>query len=112
MPVLNISTYGQLMYCTTCKLYHLEFKNLFFDFSSEDLTIFKNYILSIQGEYYNHINHHTVNRRKIILPTRLKGFKFCFTLEELNDLKKLLDADISRLFDKGTVRDGFHFSLN
>jgi len=96
MPVINKTSYGQLVYCEKCGLYHFEFGNLNFNFTEEELITFTTYINSIQGDYYNQVNRHTTNRRKILLPTRLKGFHFCLNPNELNEMKYLLNKDGSK----------------
>lgn len=90
MSVINKSANGQLIYCEKCELFHFEFGNLNFDFTQEEFERFRNYVTSIDGDYYHGLNSHTENRRKILLPTRLKGFHFCFYPEELREIRFLL----------------------
>lgn len=91
MAVLNKTHNGNLIYCSNCKIFHIEFGNLFFNFSETELQIFTNYINSIDGEYYDVVNQHASTRRRILLPTKLKGISFAMHLEELNEFKMLLN---------------------
>lgn len=91
MALLNTTLNGSIAYCSSCKVYHLEFGNLFFNFSENELTIFTEYINGIDGDYFNAVNHHTANRRKILLPTKLKGIHFALHAEELQEFKNLLN---------------------
>lgn len=52
MTTLNTTINGSLSFCPNCKTYHLEFVNLFFRFTEEEMTEFRKYILSIDGPKY------------------------------------------------------------
>ena len=40
MKILNTTPNGLLLFCPNCKAYHLEFGNLFFRFSEEEMKEF------------------------------------------------------------------------
>lgn len=93
MAILNKTRNGSLSYCTSCKAYHIEFGNLMFNFTESELQLFTNYINGIDGDYFNRLNEHVSTRRRIILPTKLKGISFAMHLEELNEFKMLLNFE-------------------
>lgn len=112
MSLINKTPNGKLIFCKNCGLYHLEFGNLYFNFTEEELQTFRKYVNSIDGEYYNTRNQHSSNNRKIMLPTKLKGIHLAMHLEELNELKMLLRLYVpKKLFEYGKIGN-FNYSLN
>ncbi len=93
MTKLNSTPNGNLVFCTNCNKYHLEFGNLYFNFSASELKIFTEYINSIDGEYFDMLNQQAHSNRKILLPTKLKGTHFVLHLHELNEMKVLLNYE-------------------
>lgn len=112
MSLINKTLNGKLVFCKNCNLYHLEFGNLYFNFNEDELQIFRKYLNSIDGDYYHNINQHSTNKRKIMLPTKLKGIHFAMHLEELNELKKLLKLAVRNREYEYTIPESFNFSLN
>lgn len=103
---------GKLTFCTKCNLNHLEFGNLYFSFTEEELHVFKEYVNSIDGEYFNAMNQNNSNNRKILLPTKLKGIQFALHLEELNELKTLLRLPVAKNTYKLIQLENYNFSMN
>ena len=112
MSIINETSNGKLVFCTNCNLYHLEFGNLYFNFNESELQIFRKYVNSIDGDYYNRINKHSTSKRKIKLPTKLKEIYFFIYLEELNELKKLLKLAVRNKEYEHISPVNFNFSLN
>ncbi len=112
MPLINRTRNGKLIFCTKCNLYHLEFGNLYFNFTEGELQGFKRYINDIDGEYFNVLNQHSSNNRKILLPTKLKGIHFALHLEELNEIKTLLQLDVPKKKYEFIRIENYNFSMN
>lgn len=90
MALINETTNGRLCYCERCRLYHLEFGNMFFKLTESELANFKAYVEGIDGIYYTHLNRHAGNNRKILLQTASKTLLFCVNAIELEELKSLV----------------------
>lgn len=89
IPV-NETPNGRLSFCKCCDNYQLEFGNILFTFSQDQLSGLTEYIREIDGETYTRKNDHTPHNRKIFLQFPVKGILFCLNKEELEELKELL----------------------
>ena len=49
MELISRTRNGMITYCAHCKVYHLEFGNLFFRLSEAGFECLRNYIVSING---------------------------------------------------------------
>ena len=49
MELINKTRSGMISYCDHCKVYHLEFGNLFFRFTEDGFLHFRNYVVGING---------------------------------------------------------------
>ena len=106
MDIIRTSPNGQLSYCGNCKIYLLEFGNLFFRFTTEEFLYFKNYIRKTDGLYYESINKNLPNIRKIFLRMPVNSFFCCLHSEELDELKYLISVH-----KKYTNEKDIHFTL-
>lgn len=88
--LINQTSNGRLTFCKCCDNYQLEFGNILFSFSQEQLPGLTEYIREIDGEVYSRKNDHTPHKRKIFLQFPIKGILFCLHKEELEELKELL----------------------
>ena len=90
MDIIKTSPNGQLSYCDRCKIYQLEFGNLFFRFTTEEFLYFKNYIRKTDGSYYD----------------------CCLHNEELDELKYLISIQ-KKYEEKSDIHFSFkNYSLN
>lgn len=94
MKILNTTPNGLLLFCPNCKAYHLEFGNLFFRFSEEEMKEFRKYISAIDGPKYEAMNHEMPNRRKIFLRMPINGFHCTVNNTELKELQYLVNKTI------------------
>ena len=80
-----------ISYCDHCKVYHLEFGNLFFRFTEDGFLHFRNYVVGL------------MSNRKIFLRLSSENVYFCLTNAELQELKTLvlLQTDEEVLQDFG-----------
>ncbi len=106
MDIIKTSPNGQLSYCDRCKIYQLEFGNLFFRFTTEEFLYFKNYIRKTDGSYYEEMNKDIPNNRKIFLRMPINGFYCCLHNEELDELKYLISIQ-----KKHEEKSDIHFSF-
>jgi len=112
MDYFRQTTHGTIRFCRKCNVYHLEFGNISFNFSTNDLNVFRNYINGIDAGYWTRMNRNSENTRKILLPTQLKGTNFCFHANELEELKYLLNPDMQVQGQKRVEQIDYEFSMN
>ena len=86
---------GKLLYCKTCKVFHLSFNNMFFELSLEELNSLKSYINSLDIDYWEQMHSCFKLKRKIPLPSAQKNLVFMFNRQEIQQLKMLLDFNKS-----------------
>ena len=90
MEIISRTRNGIVTYCEHCKVYQLEFGNLFFRLSEASFDCFRNYVVSIDGAYYEQRNRRITCNRKIFLHLPADNVYFCVCAAELEELKKLL----------------------
>ena len=79
MELISRTRNGMITYCAHCKVYHLEFGNLFFRLSEAGFECLRNYIVSINGPYCERSNRKMNANRN-----------FCVCTAELEELKSLV----------------------
>jgi len=71
-------------------LFHLEFGNLFIHLSDDELIRFKDYVESIEPNFYLIRNKEAQNRRKLMLSIGSKKIFFALYANEFAELRELL----------------------
>lgn len=90
MEIISRTRSGSIAYCGHCKVYQLEFGNLFFRLSETSFECFRNYVVSIDGTYYERRNRRMSCNRKIFLHLPADNVYFCVCAAELEELKRLV----------------------
>lgn len=90
MYINNSTPNGQIFFCFRYNLYHLEFGNLFFRLSHEELTRLSEYICSIDYNFYLEKNQHSRNRRKLLIHIDAGNKFMALNKEEFLELRNLL----------------------
>ncbi len=90
MEIINQTLHGRIIKCKNCKVIHIEFNNLNFNFKREEYDFFKKAILGIDGEKWERVNENCIYRRKIMVPIGHKSFNILLNSEELQELKQLI----------------------
>ena len=90
MELISRTRNGMITYCAHCKVYHLEFGNLFFRLSEAGFECLRNYIVSINGPYCERSNRKMNANRKIFLKLQAQNVYFCVCTAELEELKSLV----------------------
>jgi len=88
--IISKTQNGKIFKCDNCNAFHIEFKNLNFNFNDSQFRLFKNSIQNIEGEEWEKINEKSTYTRKILIPSGQKGFNILFNSSELNEFKNLL----------------------
>lgn len=81
---------GHISYCESCKTYHLNFNNLFLEFSQRELVQFQKYVCSINIDYWESKYECMPIERKIPIQTQQQNLKMIFNKQEIRALKDLL----------------------
>jgi hypothetical protein len=82
---------GDLSVCKGCNNYSLTFNNIIFQFDKNQLLEFREYISTIDIDYWLTYSACTTQRRKIPIQTPQSNLILIFDFYEINELKKLLD---------------------
>ena len=84
---------GHVFICPTCHMIHLEYKNLNYNFNDHgEYLHFANYILELDGDYWEDLNEDIIFKRKIIIPGGFYCFNILLDNEELDELKALFSG--------------------
>ncbi len=90
---INQTENGHVFMCTACNMIHFEYKNININFKDEkEYLHFVNYILKLDGDYWETLNKGIHFRRKIIVPSGFPPINVLFDREELQELKDLLEG--------------------
>jgi hypothetical protein len=90
IKILARAKSGTLSMCNQCKIYHLEFNNVYFEFTKAQLNHFKEYLLTIDLEYWEAKYSCAIIQRKIPIPSQQENLLLMFNKHEIEELKALL----------------------
>ena len=88
---------GEISLCKGCKVYAVTFKNIFFQFTSDQLKKFKSYVAQIDVNYWLDYNSCSTQKRKIPIPTSHENLILIFDMHEIKELQTLLEIDQKNL---------------
>lgn len=107
------NNFGQLNYCLCCNVYHLTFNNIFLEFNEKEMERFKEYISSVDFEYWDAKYNKVVLNRKIPIQTMQQNLALVFNKQEINALKSLIMQTTKKPFSSLKVLDiDYLFYLN
>jgi len=92
--ILRQTLHGKVFKCVTCKLIHIEFKNLNFNFSDSQYTRFAAYMKGLDGEHWEYTNRDSSYSRKILIPIGYQNINILFNSQELAEFKDLLQVQL------------------
>lgn len=90
MDILSKTTNGIIFKCDSCKSIHIEYKNINFNFTKEQLNYFIDSIFDINATKVYEQNKHILYKRKIVIPIGNQNVNVLLNKEELIELKELL----------------------
>ncbi len=88
--LLSKTKNGRIFKCSRCGMYHIEYKNMNFNFSESQYKNFSEYIKNINGTMWEEKNKDSYFKRKIIIPIGHNYFRILLNKKELIELKLLL----------------------
>ena len=90
MKILSKSKNGKVFLCEKCDAIHIEFLNFGFNFNKKQYNHFKEYLNTIDADYWEERNKESLYRRKIVIPLGKNNFSLLLNKLELNEFKNLL----------------------
>ena len=90
---------GQVLYCSACKIFHVEFGNVHLSLWIEHLHELWETLGTLDPWEAERMNAHTQFRRKVLIPMRNSPADLLFTAEEVTELHGLL----ARAVDKAVL---------
>ncbi|WP_405571914.1 DUF6686 family protein [Winogradskyella sp. Asnod2-B02-A] len=89
IKVLSKVSHGELSLCKECHIYHLEFNNIYFEFTKHQYHRFKNYLMEIEEDYWEEFYADARVKRKIPIPSIQENLVLMFNKQEILELKAL-----------------------
>lgn len=90
MVIINETSHGKVFKCSTCHKYHVEYKNINFNFSEEQLEQFIDYLGTFDFEDSIEVNKESPYHRKIMLSVKHLYCNLLFHKHEILELYDLL----------------------
>ena len=81
---------GSLTFCPKCKVFQLNFNNLFFELSAKDLNRLRDFLNNTDVDYWEEQENAPVWKRKIPVPTQQENLILLFNKQEFALFKQLL----------------------
>lgn len=99
IKILSKVKSGELSICSQCKIYHLEFNNIYLEFNQSQFQQFKTYVLDIEMDYWEHKYASAKVKRKIPIPSMQDNLVLMFKREEIKELQTLLFYNVYNGFN-------------
>jgi len=75
-----------------CRIIHVEFGNILWQFEPEDFKNFRAFIDNLEIKKLEKLNHKILNRRKVFIQMKNSRQKLVFHVDEVLELRKLLSG--------------------
>ena len=92
IKLISKTVNGRIYKCLRCNNIQIEYKNLSFSFSHKEYQSFKDYFLTIDGEYWENINKNTHHERKVLIPIGHRNVMIAMNSVEVHELKALFSG--------------------
>ncbi|MWW24327.1 DUF6686 family protein [Algibacter lectus] len=93
VKVLSKVPSGELSFCSECHVFHLEFNNIYLEFQQSEFKQFKDYIINIEIDYWEHKYACAKVQRKIPIPSMQPNLVLMFNREEIKELQSLFNLE-------------------
>ncbi len=87
-----------MLFCTACKLYHLTFNNIHFEFTPKEYKQFKQYLFHIDLDYWEEKYGCYNTGKSIPIPSLQKNLVLIFNRKEIQELKTLCATSVFQEF--------------
>lgn len=102
---------GELSICYQCETYHLEFNNIYLEFTRKEFEQFKTYILEINIDYWECKYANAKIKRKIPIPSVQPNLVLMFKRQEINELIILLNNVRKDIFKMNLSLNDIDYTL-
>jgi len=89
IKTIAIGSNGELSICTNCNIYHLEFNNVYLEFTVAQYQQFKKYLFALEADYWENKYEAAHIKRKIPIPSQQSNLVLMFNRQEIAELKAL-----------------------
>lgn len=93
LEILSIVKSGELSFCKECHIYHLEFNNIYFEFTVQQFEYFRAYLLGIDSQFWEQKYACASFKRKIPIPSMQDNLVLMFNRQEIEELKILIRSE-------------------
>ena len=93
VKVLSRVPCGELSFCSECRVYHLEFNNIYLELRQSDFKQFKDYLINIEMDYWEDKYACAKVQRKIPIPSMQPNLVLMFKREEIKELQSLFNLE-------------------
>ncbi|MDO6760473.1 hypothetical protein Q4566_09715 [Tamlana sp. 2_MG-2023] len=111
IKVLSKVKSGELSLCKECKVYHLEFNNIYLELTQVEFDKFKDYVENIEIDYWEHKYACAKVRRKIPIPSMQPNLVLMFKRQEINELKALVNPVNTDVFGTSLYISDIDYTL-
>ncbi len=108
---ISKTSQGELSLCKNCKHFHLEFNNIYFEFTVNEFKQFKQYILNLEADFWECKYASAGITKKIPIPTLQDNLVLMFNRQEVNQLKTLVKQPVINVYDKLITVDDVDYTL-
>jgi len=106
LNIINQTNNGKVFLCDTCNAIHIEYKNLNFNFTSEQFKNFVNYMSRLNWAEREPKNRDSYYDRKILIPMGHDSFNVMLNNSELEEIKNLLHIKMPERKDFQIMKAG------
>lgn len=103
MVIINETPQGIIFKCDTCHKYHIEYKNINFNFTQKQLDEFIHYLSIFDFDNNFEVNKQSPYHRKIMLSVRDVSCNLLFHKREIKELYFLLTNQKSTIKPHDTI---------
>lgn len=93
IKILSKVSSGELSFCIECRVFHLEFNNIYLELKQSDFKQFKDFILNIEIDYWENKYACSKVQRKIPIPSTQPNLVLMFKREEIRELQALFNLE-------------------
>jgi len=111
IKAISKTSKGELNFCKGCQQFHLEFNNIYFEFTPKEYEQFKMYILFVEADYWEHKYACANVKRKIPIPTLQDNLVLMFNRQEIKELQTLVNGKDKEVFDTMIAVDDIDYTL-
>lgn len=111
IEAINKTSKGELNFCKNCQQFHLEFNNIYFEFTPVEYNQFRKYVMFIETEYWEHKYANANVKRKIPIPTLQENLVLMFNRQEIKELKALVTNKHQDIFNSYLNVDDIDYTL-